>query len=397
LVFEVSALSRYPYPLTKRRAVSVFLAAFLLAAPLRILAGETLRERAALLAASLDDSNLAAQTLLTGIDGKESLRDDTAALLRRIPAGGVMLFRYNLSVEKEKIAPFLIAVSDAILSGGGIPPFVAVDHEGGQVHRFAAGITRLPAPLDYWERSRSGNRMSGGKKRRAMLAKVEEDAFRSGEELRSLGITLNLAPVAETLSGGNKAFLDDRSYGPNSAFVTAACAAFIRGMERAGILCVVKHFPGNTGADPHSGKSVIEADRTDLARMTAPMLRLIESPHPPMLMMSHAVVPAWDGERSASLSKAVIGGLLREELGFSGVVLADDLTMGAVSPAQTPAEAAVAALNAGADMLMVWPPDINAIHRAILDALREGRLSRARLEDAAARIIYEKLRNGLLI
>jgi beta-N-acetylhexosaminidase len=379
-----------------RRAIPVFFAAFLLAAPIPLPAGETLREQAALLAHSLGDSALAAQALLTGIDGKGVLRDDMAAVLRRIPAGGVMLFRYNLAVEKEKIAPFLTAVSDAINAGGGIPPLMAVDHEGGQVHRFGAGITRLPAPLDYWEKSRNGNRMSGGKKRQAILAKVEEDAFRSGEELRGLGITTNLAPVAETLSGGNKAFLDNRSYGPNAAFVTAACAAFIRGMERAGILCVVKHFPGNTAEDPHNGKSVINAGRDELDRMTASIQRLIKSPHPPMLMMSHALVPAWDGERSASLSKAVIGGLLREELGFGGAVLADDLAMGAVSPAQTPAEAAVAALNAGADMLMVWPSNINTIHGAILAALRGGRLSRARLEDAAARIIYEKLRLEIL-
>jgi beta-N-acetylhexosaminidase len=165
-------------------------------------------------------------------------------------------------------------------------------------------------------------------------------------------------------------------------------------MERAGILCVVKHFPGNTGEDPHSGISVIGADRAALNRMAAPMLRLIRNPRPPMLMVSHALVPAWDSERSASLSKAVISGWLREELGFDGVVLVDDLMMGAVVPAQDPAEAAVEALNAGADMLMTWPLNINTIHAAILAALREGRLPRTRLENAAARIIYEKLRQG---
>jgi beta-N-acetylhexosaminidase len=384
---------------TMRRAVFVFFAAFLLAAAIPpVPSGETLREdalreRAAQLVKRLDDRALAAQVLLTGIDGKGVPDNGMTALLRRIPAGGIMLFRYNLSVEKEKIAPFLIAVSDTIVSGGGIAPFMAVDHEGGAVYRFGEGVTRLPAPLSYWEKSRAGDGEDAeGKAWREAVAVVEEDAFRSGEEIRGMGITVNLAPVAETLTGGNRAFLDDRSYGPNAAFVTDASAAFIRGMERAGILCVVKHFPGNTGEDPHDRKSVLTGDRAALNKMADPMIRLLKTPRPPMLMVSHALVPARDGERSASLSKAVIGGWIREEIGFDGVILTDDFAMGAVSPALDPAEAAVEALNAGADMLMAWPSNLNAIHRAILDALREGRLPRARLEEAAVRIIYEKLR-----
>ncbi|MDR1128392.1 MAG: glycoside hydrolase family 3 protein, partial [Treponema sp.] len=232
-----------------------------------------------------------------------------------------------------------------------------------------------------------------GKIRRETLAAVEEDAFRSGGEIRGFGITLNLAPVAEVLTGENRAFLEDRSYGPNAAFVNEACAAFIRGMERAGVLCAVKHFPGNTGEDPHDRRSVISPDRAALNKMAAPMIRRLKASPPPMAMVSHALVPAWDAEQNASLSKAVIGSWLRGEIGFNGVVLADDFAMGAVG--RDPAEAAVEALNAGVDMLMAWPLNINAIHAAIMAALGEGRLGRERLEDAAARIIYEKLRLGV--
>jgi beta-N-acetylhexosaminidase len=382
-----------------RRTVFPFCAAFLFAALISLFAGENLREdalreRAAQLVRRLDDRVLAAQVLLTGIDGKGSLDGGMTALLQRIPAGGIMLFRYNLSIKKTEIAPFLKTVSDTVISGGGVVPFMAVDHEGGYVHRFGEGITRLPAPLTYWERSRMGNRTRGGKRLREILAGLEEDAFRSGEEIRGLGITLNLAPVAEVLTDGNRAFLDNRSYGPNAAFVTAACAAFIRGMERAGVLCAVKHFPGNTDEDPHDRKSVLAASRAELNKMAAPMINLFKNPRPPVAMISHVTVPAWDGERSASLSRTVIGSWLRGELGFGGVVLADDFAMSAVE--RDPGEAAVEALSAGVDMLMAWPLNINAIHGAILDALREGRLPRARLEDAAARIIYEKLRLGIV-
>ncbi|MDR2052809.1 MAG: glycoside hydrolase family 3 protein, partial [Treponema sp.] len=214
-----------------RRAVFPLFAVFLLAVPIPLFAGESprenvLREKAAQLAKRLDDRVLAAQVLLTGIDGKGSLDNGMRALLRRIPAGGIMLFRYNLSIKKTGIAPFLKAVSDTVSAGGGVVPFMAVDHEGGYVHRFGDGVARLPAPLAYWEKARTGEEgRAGGNTRQEVLAGLEEDAFRSGEEIRGLGITLNLAPVAEVLTDGNRAFLDDRSYGPDAAFVEAACAA----------------------------------------------------------------------------------------------------------------------------------------------------------------------------
>jgi beta-N-acetylhexosaminidase len=389
------------YDSSMRRAFFPFQAAFLLAVLIPLSAGENplddpLRLRAVQLAKGLDDRALAAQVLLTGIDGKGSLEDGMKALLRRVPAGGIMLFRYNLSVEKPEIAPFLEDAAAAVRAGSGITPFIAVDHEGGSVHRFGEGVARLPAPLAYWEKTRAAEEESaGGTARQEALARVEEDAFRSGEEIRSLGITLNLAPVAEVLTDGNKAFLDNRSYGPDAAFVEAACAAFIRGMEKAGILCAVKHFPGNTGEDPHKGQSVLAGDRGELNRVAAPMIRLLKIPHPPVVMVSHALAPAWDRERSASLSPEVIGSWLRGEIGFSGVVLADDFMMGAVSSARDPRAAAIEALNAGVDLLMAWPSGLAAVHAAILAALREGRLPRARLEEAAARIIYEKLRLGI--
>jgi beta-N-acetylhexosaminidase len=358
------------------------------------ISGEGDREFAARLAGALDDRTLAAQVLLTGIDGKGVLGDYMKSLLKRVPAGGILLFRYNLSVEKGRVAPFLASVIEAASGGGAlpegnaaIPPFMAVDHEGGWVHRFGAGVGRLSAPLSFWETARARGWDSA-------LEAVEAAARASGKEIRSLGITLNLAPVAEVLTGENQAFLDDRSYGPNPLFVERAAAAFIRGMDAVGISCVVKHFPGNTGADPHEKEAVISADREDLDRMAAPMAALIRSGIP-AIMVSHALVPAWDPERIASLSPRVIGTWLRGELGFDGILLADDFSMGAVS-GLSPEEAVVAALNAGVDMVMTWPANLTSIHNAILAALREGRLGRERLVEAAGRILYEKLRRGVI-
>jgi beta-N-acetylhexosaminidase len=111
-------------------------------------------------------------------------------------------------------------------------------------------------------------------------------------------------------------------------------------------------------------------------------------------MVSHALVPAIDPQRNASLSPAIITTWLREELRFQGIILADDFSMGAVT-LYSPAAAAVEALNAGVDMIMVWPNNISQVHASILEAVRQGRLSRGRLREAAGRIIAGKIRYGI--
>lgn len=354
------------------------------------------REYAVLLARSLNDRELAAQVLLTGIDGKGALGDSMKVLLKRIPAGGILLFKYNLAVERKQVAPFLAAVTreasvQVSLPEGAVtvPPFIAADHEGGQVHRFGEGVRRLQAPAKYWE-------MASARGWDTALDYLESAARRSGKEIQSLGLTMNLAPVAEPLTSENRAFLEDRAYGPDPAFTERAAAAFIRGMEAAGISCVVKHFPGNTGVDPHKGAITLYTDREGLDRMTAPMAALIRSGIP-AIMVSHALIPARDSSRIASLSPVIIKEWLREELGFTGIVLADDFSMGAARAfVRTPEDAVIDALNAGVDMVMAWPGNLTAIHAAILSALREGRLSRTRLEEAAERILYEKIRRGII-
>jgi beta-N-acetylhexosaminidase len=345
------------------------------------------RERAKQIAAAMDEKLLAGQVLLTGLDGNGTLPDAMRSLLRDISPGGIMLFRMNLNMNKDRIPGFLKTVSDLAAVSSGIPPFMAVDHEGGIVHRFGAGVERLPPPLSYWDMA----------SRDQALKAVEKDAERSGKEIRALGINMNLAPVAEALNDENTAFLEDRSYGPDAAFVEAAACAFIRGMSAAGVACVVKHFPGNSGADPHKTASTLTESRESLEKKIQPFAGVIWKEHPAGVMVSHVIVNAWDAGVNASRSRAVVSVWLRENLGFSGLVLGDDFSMGAVSAAGlTEEEAVVEALNAGVDMVMTWPRSLGRVHRAILQALEDGRLSRERLEEAAAHIIYEKIRCGLM-
>jgi beta-N-acetylhexosaminidase len=350
------------------------------------------RKRAARIASSMDDYNLSAQVLMTGLDGRTFLSEPMKALLRDHPPGGIMFFKYNLNTEKEGVRSFLADCSSLVAasSSPAITPFLAVDHEGGLVHRFGSGVEKLPEPASFWETARAEGWETA-------LAAVETGARRSGREIRDLGITMNFAPVAEILTNENGLFLESRSYGSDGAFVEAASAAFIRGMDAAGIACVVKHFPGNSGTDPHKGPAVFRADRETLDQMVRPFASIIANLSPPALMVSHMAVPLWDGERSASLSPEIIRERLRGDMGFTGIILGDDYAMGAVAATGLSVEdAAVEALNAGVDMVMVWPANIRIVHGAFLAALREGRLSRERLRDAVERILTQKIRYGLI-
>ena len=188
--------------------------------------------RAARIASSLDDNALAAQVLLTGIDGKISLAPDMRAILEKIPAGGIMLFRYNLDSSVEDVKKLLAETSLLVSDSGGILPFVAVDHEGGLVHRFGPGVERLPAAFSFWELAQKEGWDTA-------LARAELLYRRSAFELKGLGITMVLGPVAEILDSNNRLFLETRSYGPDPDFVRAAASVYIKMMDEAGIVSVV--------------------------------------------------------------------------------------------------------------------------------------------------------------
>jgi len=338
------------------------------------------------IAASMSDSVLAAQVLLAGIDGKTRLTSAMRSILERVPAGGVVLFSYNLDTPKEDVKKLLAETTSLIKAGAGIAPFVAVDHEGGVVHRFGPGVERLPSAFSFWELAQK----EGGE---ASLAKAETLYRRSAQEIRELGITMVLGPVAETLDNENRIFLETRSYGGDHDFTAAAASAFINSMNASGIVSAVKHFPGNGAADPHDKGASIGAGKAALDEMVRPFAALISNLSPPAIMLSHVMVPALDSQKNASLSSKVIKDWLRGELGFRGIVLADDFSMGAVAArGLSPGTAAVEALNAGVDMIIVWPKDVITVHASILSALREQRVSRERLVEAAGRIIAEKLR-----
>ncbi|MCL2832887.1 MAG: glycoside hydrolase family 3 protein [Treponema sp.] len=346
--------------------------------------------QAAVIAASLSDNDLAAQVLLTGIDGKINLVPAMISLLQKIPAGGILLFKYNLDSSNADVKKLLSQTAAIVSARTGIRPFMAADHEGGLVNRFGAGVQKLPSAYSFWELAQSEGIF-------AALSRADFLYRQSAAEIGGLGINMVLGPVAEILNDDNSDFLGTRSYGPDAGFTANAASVFIHAMETAGIACVPKHFPSSGAGDPHLGSDFIAADRPELDRLTWPFAALIKSIHVPAIMVSHVMVPAVDAVNNASLSNEVITVWLRKELGFDGIVIADDFSMKAVSDKGiSTEEAVVRALNAGADMVMCWPSNLASVHAAIIAAVRSGSLPRAKLEVAVTRILAEKIRYGLI-
>jgi beta-N-acetylhexosaminidase len=341
---------------------------------------------------SMSNKELAAQVLMSGIDGAEHLRSDMAELLQEIPTGAVMLFKYNLTGDLKTIKNLLDETSSYIKEAGkDIPPFIAVDHEGGLVHRFSGGVTKLPAARSYWEKAQTENRDT-------VLTAINTEVLSSAEEIASLGINMNLAPVAEIENDDNVLFLDTRSYGPDADFTSAAVSAFSEGMIRAGVLPVLKHFPGSSGVDPHTGVAILQQSRKELDAMIIPFRDAIQNGNARAVMISHSIISALDAEKNGSLSKIVIQDWLRGELGFKGIIIADDFSMSAVTSRGISLEdAIIEALNAGVNFVMVWPKDLRKTHTAIVSALDDGTISRETLESRAEVIILEKIKLGIII
>jgi beta-N-acetylhexosaminidase len=346
---------------------------------------EELRASAAGIVAEMDDRALTGQVVISGLDGKLRLGETMRRLLVENPPGAIMLFSYNLDSDKEA-ARALLAECSRVVAEVSVVPFIAVDHEGGDVHRFGPYVRKLPPAASFQFRA-----LAVGPEQ--TLREVEYQAFMSGAEIRDIGVTMNFAPVAEVLTADNAAFLGNRSFGTDVDFVEKAAAAFIRGMNRAGVSCVAKHFPGDAAVDPHTAKPVLDADAKTIDRMVKPFGGLIRGVNPAAIMVSHVVVSTWDKERNASLSPIAV--LRLREMGFEGVVVADDFSMGAVSGLSAE-EAAVQALNAGVDMVMAWPRNLAAIRLSLENALKSGVIKRERLIEAATRIVTQKIRNGVL-
>ncbi len=257
---------------------------------------------------------------------------------------------------------------------GRIPLIFAVDEEGGRVQRLAAVIGRLPSAEDQAARPPRD---------------VAEAAERHGRAMAELGFTMNFAPVVDVGAGEG---IGDRSFSNDPATVTAYGMATVSGLSAGGVVPVVKHFPGHGGVsvDTHEGLATTAPLAALRQRDLIPFVAVVGSSDA-AVMVGHLNVPGLTGGLPASLSPEAIDGLLRDELGHSGLVVTDSLIMGAIRERWTVSEAALLAITAGADLALVGGlEDAAAAFSEIELAVAEGRLGLDRLDDAATNVLRSK-------
>lgn len=313
-----------------------------------------------------------AATLLPGFVGT-TLPEWLAARLRA-GLGGVCLFGQNIASAEQ-----LRALTDAIYAANP-DAVVAIDEEGGDVTRLYYG-SGSPYP---------GNAILG---RLGDPGYTERVARRVGEELRRAGVNLDFAPDIDINSNPDNPVIGVRSFGSSPSVVAEHGAAWTRGLQSAGVAAAPKHFPGHgdTGTDSHLALPVVDLSPDRLRERELAPFRAVIAAGARAVMTSHILLPQLDAALPATLSPAVIEGMLRGELGFDGVVVSDALDMHGASGDRGIPEAAVLALAAGCDLLCIGTENTDAqlqqIEDAIAEAVAASRLSPSRIADAAARVL----------
>jgi beta-N-acetylhexosaminidase len=317
---------------------------------------------------------LAARALCVGFPGAASAEVPLDEL-RALGPGGLVLFARNVT-SPEATALVVDAAREASSAA-----LVAIDQEGGRVARLRDGAVELPAM------------MALGAADDPQLA--ERAGGQAGRDLRRIGVDVDFAPVCDLAVEPRNTVIGARAFGSDPVRVGALTAAFARGLRGAGVAATAKHFPGHgaTEVDSHVALPVVAADLATLrARELVPFRACIAS-GVEAVMVAHVLVPALDAELPASLSRRAVTGLLREELAFDGAVFTDCIEMDAVAKTYGSARAAVLALAAGVDGVVVSHHlDLAAqIAEEIARAVEDGRLARERLERAVSRL--ERLRS----
>ncbi|HEY8927448.1 MAG TPA: beta-N-acetylhexosaminidase [Polyangia bacterium] len=317
----------------------------------------------------------AGQLLSVGFEGP-SLPDELRARIAASEVGSVMLFRPNIEAPAQ-VARLVGDIRAAAPSGSGRAPFlVAIDQEGGLVQRLRAPLTVWPDMLSV---GAAGDPVTTEAVGRAL-----------GDELAALGIGWDFAPVLDVHTNPANPVIGNRAFGTTPEAVASHGLAFWRGLRAAGLVGCGKHFPGHgdTRADSHLELPVVDHGlerlrRIELAPFAAAARAGLEA-----IMTAHVLFPALDGERPATLSRAILTGLLRDELGFRGVIVSDDLGMKAVADRYPIEELAVMAVAAGADVLIIREPveRQRRAHEALVRAAERDSELRRRVEESAARM-----------
>lgn len=313
--------------------------------------------------------------------GVTACTESLVETLAEVPVGGIVFFGKNL-VDAETLRTFQADLQAAST----VPLLFAIDEEGGAVARLAHH-DGFDVP-QYESAAAVGTQGPEA---------VKEMAQTIGSYLRQNGFALDFAPVADVNTNSDNPIIGSRAFSAEPEQAAACVAAAVEGFHQAGMLCTLKHFPGHgdTAQDSHKGTAVTEKDWESLQACELMPFRAGIAQGADAVMAAHIMTPyATQDGLPASLSLTMLTERLRGELGFEGVIITDSLAMQAVTDWYLPGEAALLALQAGADVLLM-PPDLRGTFDAVLQAAEEGELSRERLEQSVVRILTLKENAGL--
>lgn len=321
------------------------------------------------------------EALVEGVSQVTQAGDMTREGVTAHPVGGIVYFAQNL-LDPEQTTTMLANVKQFYADAGNVAPFIAVDEEGGTVVRVADN--EAFGAQDVGDASALG---SAGDTEAAKRA-----AEQIADYLMPLGFNLDFAPVADVVDPLRSDTMGLRSFSSDAAVAADMVRAEVEGFRDKKMLCCAKRFPGIGAAagDSHEGAITIEATNEELETVDLVPFRAAIEAGVPMIMVGHVSLPNIVGDSTpAPLSSAVVQGMLRDSLGYTGIIVTDSLSMGAITDYYTPAEAAVAALKAGCDIPLM-PERLDEAYQGVLSAVQVGELTEERLDESLTRILTAK-------
>lgn len=337
---------------------------------------DTPEAKAKTLVKSMSNEEKVGQLLIFGVYGTEA-NDDSKYMINSYHPAGIILFDRNMK-DPDQVKTLIGQLKDTSKANSSIPLFMAIDQEGGAVTRMADSLVQAPPAQVLGTES---------------VDKAVDWAQKSGKELKDLGFNLNFAPDADMgLTYGRSYSSDDPSKVVEYAYAVG------QAYHDQGLFFAYKHFPGigKTDVDLHADSSRVTASKEVLmnndAKVFQDLIGKTES-NQYMVMVSHAIYPALDSDNPASLSKAIMVDLLRNQFNYQGVVIIDDLEMGALANHYSFGDMAVKSVNAGGDLLLVCQDygHMREVYKGLLEAVTSGTISQDRLDQAVTRVLTMKL------
>lgn len=327
----------------------------------------------------LSVSEKVGQLIMAGMDGTE-VDEAAKELIRTYNVGGFIFYSTNIKKENEAVQLFNDLKQLNAQQKSGVPLFMSVDEEGGKVSRMPSTLKKIPSAKKV-----------GDTKNEQLATQIGKMI---GDQLQSFGLNMDYAPVLDVNSNPKNPVIGDRAYGNEINIVSQMGIAVMKGLQQKNIIPVVKHFPGHgdTAVDSHIGLPIVNHNLKRLRQLELVPFKQAIAKGADAVMIAHILMPEIDNSAPASFSSIIIHDLLREELGFTGVVISDDMTMGAITEHYDMGEAAVKFIQAGGNVVLVGhgKENIQSAAKALTDAVQQGEITSQMLNERVTQVLQLK-------